>query len=133
MLNSCDEPGCASDVPDYGDQPLSAFQSSDFAPHMVSVKSIDLRALRPGTKVVVDTRNSRYNLVMCDGSGWNALVQGGSRFPQETQARVEGSTLGGNALKIGWIDVGLFLKISAGGKRILTSRVRSIRFDGISG
>jgi len=133
MLNSCGEPSAASDAPDYGDEPLSASQSSDFAPHRDSVKSIDLRSLRPGTKVVVNTRNSRYNLVMCDGSGWNALVQGGSRFPQETQAQVEGSTLGGSALKIGWIGVGLFLVISASGKRSLTTRVGSIRFGGFSG
>ena len=45
MLNSCDEPGAASDAPDYGDEPLSASQSSDFAPHRGSVKNIELLRL----------------------------------------------------------------------------------------
>ena len=132
MLNSCGEPGAASDVSDYGDDALSAPQFA-VAPHNGTIKGIDLRSLPPGTKVVVNTRNSRYRFVMLDGSGWNALVQGGRRFPQETTARFEGSTLDGSAVKIGWIGVGQFLRISASGKRILTSRVRSIRCDGFSG
>ncbi len=126
MLNSCGEPGAASDVSDYGDDALSAPQFA-VAPQNGTIEGIDLRSLPPGTNVVVNTRNSRYRFVMLDGSGWNALVQGGRRFPQETTACFEGSTLDGSALKIGWIGVGEFLRISASGKRILTSRVSSIR------
>ena len=63
---------------------------------------------------------------MLDGSGRNALVEGGPYFPQETTALVEGSTLGGSLLKVGWIGLGLFLELSFCGKRIVTSRVRSI-------
>jgi hypothetical protein len=82
------------------------------------------------SEVVVDTRNSRYRLVMLDGSVGDALVEGGRYFPQETTARIEGSTLGGSLLKIGWIGLGLFLVLSIDGKRIVTSRVRSITIDG---
>jgi hypothetical protein len=88
---------------------------------------IDVGSLPSGTEVVVDTRNSRYRLVILDGCGGNALVKGGRYFPQETAARIEGSTLGGSPLKIGWVGRGLFLELSVGGKRIVTSRVRSIR------
>ena len=58
--------------------------------------------------------------------GWNVLVQGGCYFPQETAARIDGCALGGSVLKLGWIGLGLFLEISTCGKRIVTSRVRSI-------
>ena len=61
MFNSCEEPG---------------------------VTGIDLRSLPPGTELVVDTRNSRYRLVMFDGPDSNALVQGGRYFRQETEARI---------------------------------------------
>jgi hypothetical protein len=34
-------------------------------------------------------------------------------------------------LKIGWVGRGLCLELSAGGKRIVTSRVRSIRLASV--
>ncbi len=86
--------------------------------------AVDLGALPSGTELVVETRNSRYRVVMLDG--WKALVQGGRYFPQETTARIEGCTLGGSLLKLGWIVQGLCLELSICGKRIVTSRVRSI-------
>ena len=103
----------------YGERPESGSQRD-------RVRGIDLRSLSAGTAVVVDTRHSRYRVVMLDGSGWNALVQGGPYFPQQTTARVEGSTLGGSLLKSGWIGVGWFMELSCGGERIITSQVRSI-------
>jgi hypothetical protein len=105
MFNSCEESGAAG---------------------------IDVGSLPPGTEVTVDTCHSRYRLVILDGSAGDALVKGGLHFPQETTARIEGSTLGGSLLKIGWIGVGLFLELSLRDKRILTSRVRSITIDDAS-
>jgi hypothetical protein len=90
------------------------------------VTGVDLLSLPAGTEVVVNTCQSRYRFVMLDGNGRNALVEGGPYFPQATTARVEGSTLGGSLLKIGWIDLGWFVELSCGGKRIITSQVRSI-------
>jgi hypothetical protein len=132
MFNSSDEPGAASKVVTYGGAPEPTPQFADFAPQSGRVTGLNLRSLPAGTEVVVDTRNSRYRFVMLDGSGWNALVEGGRYFPQETTARVEGSTLGGSLLKMGWIGLGLFLEISVHGQRIVTSRVRSIRIDASS-
>jgi hypothetical protein len=126
MFNLCDEPGGTNEAAMYADGPGSASQRAHFARRRDRVTGIDLRSLPPGTAVVVDTRNSRYRFVTLDGSGGNALVEGGPYFPQETIARVEGSTLGGSLLKVGWIRLGLFLELSCGGKRIITSRVRSI-------
>ena len=93
------------------------------------VTGIDLRSLPPGTELVVDTRNSRYRVVMHDGPDSNALVQGGRYFRQETEARINGSTCGGSLLKRDWIGLGLFVEISFRGMRLVTSRVRSIRVD----
>jgi hypothetical protein len=64
---------------------------------------------------------------MLDGSGSDALLQGDDSFRQETKVRINGSTLGGSVLRIGWIVWGLSLEISVGGQRIVTSRVHSIR------
>jgi hypothetical protein len=94
--------------------------------HLSSRPGVDLRSLPPGTELVVNTRNSRYRLVMLE-DGLNALVQGGPYFGQETVARVEGSIVRGSLLKIGWVGLGLCLEISACGQRIVTSCVRSIR------
>ncbi len=126
MFNVYGEPGAANEVVTYGDQPEPASENPDRARRSDGIPGIDLRSLPAGTAVVVDTRHSRYRFVMLDGSALNALVEGGQYFPQETIARVEGSTLGGSLLKVGWIGLGLFVELSFGGKRIITSRVRSI-------
>lgn len=93
------------------------------------VTSIDVRSLPPGTVLVVETRNSQYHFVMLDGSGSDALVQGGDSFREETRVRIDGSTLGGSVLRSGWLVWGLSLEISVGGQRIATSRVHSIRVE----
>ena len=126
MFNLCREPGAANEAVTYGDGPEPASQSADLARQSDSLTGIDLRALPAGTAIVVDTRHSRYRFVMLDEGGRNALVEGGPYFPQETFGRVEGSTLGGSLLKIGWIGLGWFVELSFGGKRIITSQVRSI-------
>jgi hypothetical protein len=99
---------------------------SDVTPLRGIVTGIDLRSLPRGTAVVVDTRNARYRFVMLDGNGRNALIEGGPYFPQQAIAQVEGSALGGSVLKVGWIGLGFSVELSFGGKRIITSRVRSI-------
>jgi hypothetical protein len=122
MLDAAGDPA-KQRIP-YADQP----EVDPKIAHLSSRREVDLRSLPPGTELVVDTRNSRYRLVMLE-DGLNALVQGGPYFGQQTVARVEGSVLRGRLLKIGWISLGLQLEISAGGRRIVTSRVRSIRID----
>jgi hypothetical protein len=120
MFDAADDP--AKRGTPYADQP----EVDPKIAHLSSRRGVDLRSLPPGTELVVDTRNSRYRLVMLE-DGLNALVQGGPYFAQETVARVEGSILRGSLLKIGWIGLGLCLEISACGQRIVTSCVRSIR------
>jgi hypothetical protein len=90
-----------------------------------TLTAVDLRSLPSGTELVVETRNTRYRVVMLD-DGWEALVQGGRYFTQETTAGMLGCTFGGSLLKLGWIVKGLYMELSVCGKRIVTSRVQSI-------
>ena len=90
---------------------------------------IDLHSLRPGTELRVDTRNSRYRILMLDGNECTALVRGGEYFCHETEARIGGSAIGGEVVKEGWICLGFGLQLSIHGKRIVTSRVRAIDMD----
>lgn len=90
------------------------------------VTGVDVRTLAAGTRVTMDTVNSRYSFVVLDSGGRRALVHGGRYFDGEGEARIEGSTLGGTLLWVGWIAEGLCLELSVQGKRVGTSRVRSI-------
>lgn len=90
-----------------------------------TLTAVDLRSLPPGTELVVETRNSRYCLAMLDEE-WEALVQGGRHFQEATTARIDGCTFGGSLMKLGWIVVGCCLELSVRGRRIVTSRVRTI-------
>jgi hypothetical protein len=83
-----------------------------------------LQQLDPLTELMVETRNTRYRIVISHDA--DILVQGGVFFPDPTQAHVEGASLGGNLLKVGWIGVGLRMEILAQGRRIVTTAVRSI-------
>jgi hypothetical protein len=99
---------------------------SYLSPTAGNVTGIDVRTLPPGTELQVDTRNSRYHFVILEGSGSNALVQGGPYFHEEARVRVNGSLLEGSLLKRGWIGLGMRVEIWDGSQRVATSRVRSI-------
>jgi hypothetical protein len=91
-----------------------------------TVSGVDVRKLPAETEVAVDTSNSHYRLVMLDDHGSRALVRGGRYLDDEAEARIEGSTLGGALLRLGWIGLGLSMELSVDGRRLNTSRVRSI-------
>ena len=63
-----------------------------------------LRQLEPLTELLVQTRNTRYRIVVSRDA--DIVIQGGAFFPDPTRAHVEGSSLGGNLLKVGWIGIG---------------------------
>ena len=85
---------------------------------------VALRQLEPLTELMVQTRNTSYRIVVSHEA--DIVIQGGTFFPDPTRAHVEGSSVGGNLLKIGWIGVGLRMEIVAEGRRIVTTAVRSI-------
>jgi hypothetical protein len=88
------------------------------------VEGVHLRHLQPFTTVLVQTMNSLYRVVI---THWpDVSVQGGAFFPEPTSACVDGASIGGSCLRVGWIGVGLRVEIRSGGRRIITSPVRAI-------
>jgi hypothetical protein len=107
-----------------------------FVETVTSVGGLSIAELDPITPLVVRTENSLYRITVLEPSCRRILVQGGSYFPESTPAELEGSSLGGSLLKQGWIAPGLRMEISTDGRRIVTSRVRSMEInanDGIPG
>lgn len=85
---------------------------------------IALRALEPLTTLFVQTRNTRYHIIVSRGD--DIVIQGGTFFPDPTPAHLDGASLGSSLLKLGWIGIGLRMEIRAGGQRIVTTAVHSI-------
>jgi hypothetical protein len=90
-----------------------------------AIGEVDVSALAPGTTVIVETANSRYEMTLQDEPGV-ATMQGGTTLADLTPVRIVGSIGSGVGRIIGVIAVGLRLEVVADGKRILTSRVRRI-------
>jgi len=89
-------------------------------------EGVAISSLEPGTLLTVETRNSRYHLIVLDGEAQRALVSGGTMFPVRTEVVVRGSTIGGTAIKLGWIGVGLRMELTIGKRRVTTTRVQAI-------
>ncbi|HVR30930.1 MAG TPA: hypothetical protein VMS86_15510 [Thermoanaerobaculia bacterium] len=107
-----------------------------FVDEVARVGGLSIAELDPITPLVVRTENSLYRIIVLEPRGRRILVQGGAFFPDSTPAELEGSSLGGSMLKQGWIGPGLRMEISSEGKRIVTSRVRSMEIrddDGLPG
>jgi hypothetical protein len=83
-----------------------------------------LRDLPPFTTLLVWTMNSVYRVVITQ---WpEVYIQGGAFFPDPTSAYLDGASIGGSCLRVGWIGVGLIVEIRSGGRHITTSPVRAI-------
>ena len=77
-------------------------------------------------KLVIQTRNSLYEIIVIDGPSGEILVRGGQFFPELTPARLAGATLGGSFCKMRGIYVGFRMEINANGQRFVTTPVESI-------
>jgi len=77
--------------------------------------ALALAALQRSDTVFVQTRSSNYRIVLLDPRSGRALVQGGRYLEQPIEATIAGSGFGGPILKLGSIDVGFRLEISANG------------------
>lgn len=95
---------------------------------------VRLSTLRHGTKILVETLNSFYELTV---SGSKAKLFGGTcadgttRFPQEVDAFVVGSTWGGSVVMTDWIGIGMHVEVAMSdlSSGIVTSPVRSITIE----
>ena len=77
-------------------------------------------------KLVIQTRNSLYEIIIIDGRSGEILVRGGQFFPELTPARLTGATLGGSFCKMRGIYTGFRMEINASGQRTVTTPVESI-------
>lgn len=102
----------------------SAATLDGFARAIEGVQGLYLRDLEPLTRLIVQTCNSEYQIVV--SAGGDVLVEGGRFFDCPTPAVLEGASLGGSFLKVGWIGVGLRMEIRDASRRIVTSPVRRI-------
>ena len=89
-------------------------------------EGIQLETIEDMEKLVVRTENSVYEMTVICGRTGDILVRGGRFFPEFTEARVAGSSLGGSFLKLRGIYVGFNLEIHFDKRLIITSRVRQI-------
>jgi hypothetical protein len=88
------------------------------------IKGVDLRDLPPFTTLLVRTVNSVYRVVLTPGP--KVYVQGGAFFPDPTSAYVDGASIGGSCVKVGWIGLGLLVQFRTGDRCVITSPVRGI-------
>jgi hypothetical protein len=103
-------------------QPLDRFAAAAAA-----AEGLRLADLAPSDVLEVRTRNTRYlisTIALCDS---RVVVTGGRFFPLPREAQLVGATLGGSAVKLGWIGCGFCLELLQDGQRIVTTRVREFR------
>jgi hypothetical protein len=108
---------------------LAAAAVDRFVQAAALADGVNVADLRPLDELAVQTRNSIYRIVIVAPSDGRILVQGGAFFPLPCQAHLCGGTLGGSLLKLNWIGCGFNLEILHEGRRIVTTRVRSIAID----
>jgi hypothetical protein len=87
---------------------------------------LDLDTLPDQQVVLVETRNTMYELVVAPGGSGHVLVRGGRFFPRFTPAHVAGSTLGGTIVKLYGVYPGLRLEFRLDGRCIVTSAIRRV-------
>jgi hypothetical protein len=88
---------------------------------------LSVSALAPIAQLEVRTRNTIYRITTFGGGDGRILIEGGRFFPVQSEVRLNGGTLGGSLLKVGWIGCGFCMELVHEGQRITTTRVREIR------
>ena len=76
--------------------------------------------------VYVQTRNTRYEITIVNGSTGDILVSGGRFFPVPTEARLNGCTLGGSCLKWRGLYPGFKMELQIDGDRIITTTIQTV-------
>jgi hypothetical protein len=89
-------------------------------------EGLQLETMPDMDRLIVQTENSTYEVTVISGRAGDILIRGGRFFPEFTEARLAGSSLGGSFLKLRGIYVGFSLEIHFDKRLIITSRVRKI-------
>jgi hypothetical protein len=91
--------------------------------------AVAVHALEAGAILVVETRNSRYRLVVVDGPKRRVIVEGGDEFLEAAPARLVGAIGAGCGLRVGCIVVGLSFLALHGQRLVRSSAVRSLSVE----
>lgn len=104
-----------------------------FAIDLAAIKSpdngINVRKLKPGTAVLVLTRNNLYKIVKQDYAA-KVTVQGGKFFKEPTEGHFTGSTFGGTTIKLDWIGYLMHMEIHFPHGILRTTGVREAKVYG---
>jgi hypothetical protein len=76
--------------------------------------------------ILVETRNTTYEIVVMDAARAEVLMRGGRFFPVYTRVHLAGASLGGSFLKLHGIYVGFSMELCGEEGPIITSAVRRI-------
>ncbi len=83
-----------------------------------------------GILIRAQTQNSTYTLTRVAADNKMIAIVGGKLLPEPLMGNFRGSTVGGHAIKIGWIGIGMCMEIAIIGRDIITtSPVREILLE----
>jgi hypothetical protein len=85
-----------------------------------------IQACSPLDHLVVETRNSVYDIVVVSPKDGEVLVRGGRLFPDFRQAQLVGATAGGHTVKLLGIYSGLCLELFVDHRSVTTSPVAAV-------
>lgn len=114
---------------------------SDMIQKCKDAKGLNVSLLESGTKLLVETMNSFYELEILEGKLVNIFggtrQDGTVRFKKPTQAVVVGSTYGGSMIKVDWIGEDMRMEVHIVGsdhrKSLSTSPVQRITIEAPKG
>ena len=112
---------------------LTRCSLDSFSREVSAAAGVGLAELEALTVLRVTTRNSLYRVVVVEPPRQRIMIQGGEHFPQLTEARLCGASLGGSMLKVSWLGCGLRMELAFADQRIVTSPVRSIEVERSAG
>ena len=93
-------------------------------------RGVQIDGLAPLQVAQVRTRNSTYEVAVAGDRAGDVFVRGGRYFPEWTRVQLAGASLGGACLKRHGIYIGFCVEFYSSGRRVVTSRVRSIIREG---
>jgi hypothetical protein len=92
----------------------------------VRSEGMQLDECSPLDRLVVETRNSVYDIVVVSPKDGDVLVRGGRLFPDFCNAQLVGATAGGHTIKLLGVYVGLCLELFADHRSVTTSPVAAV-------
>ena len=89
-------------------------------------EGVQINELQALDIISVETSHHVYEITIINPSTGDVLIRGGELFSQRTEAQVVGASMGRSFLKLLGIYVGLRMEFISGGRRFITSPVRSV-------